>query len=764
MKSLRRASGSVFDLLRRDRKRESVNLSTTDFDHSKNPSQNGSNSSNADSLLVEIERLKTVIIDKDKEIEKIKQKHNEDLKSREETIRRMQDIIDKSVGGIITLNRQQSRDGQNSNSKEGEKGPPVTKFLERPKKQRTGISAEPFNDRVIVNTDPKVKKPVHTKAFLLGIAALKSNDFVKSLENEQLDQIVNCMQKKTYDPKTDIIVEGSVGERLYVLAAGKVQVLQNERSDTGGIVLGELALLYNCRRTATVRALTTCTLWFIDRSTFRQIMVYHNQTQREMHKLFLRKVSLLRTYSDRKINKLVDAMTVEEFQDNDVITREGSYGDVFYIILEGQVEVTKKQVGFIRSLSGGEYFGEKALLNEASIRTATCTAIGLVRCLTLDRDAFVTLIGTTAERNYDDDHKLSISSNSSAECLTPLTPTGAMMIQSLPSFSDVRLTDLKQLGTLGVGGFGRVELVKCLRALPNKGTKLPSSFALKVMRKEHIVETSQEKHIFNERDILFTIDTKWVVKLYRTFRDRSFIYMLIEPCLGGELWTVLRNKGSFPEKWARFYTACCVEGLAYLHSKHIIYRDLKPENLVLDSRGFPKLCDFGFAKKIKPGHKAWTFCGTPEYVPPEIILNKGHDFSADFYALGIFIFELLTGNPPYNSADAMKVYRMALKGLESFPFPVDKISRSASQIIRLLAKEFPSERLGNGRNGIQDIKRNKWFTGFDWESLSSQTMDPPYIPSVSSATDLTNFDQFDEPEDDFMAADNAEESGWDKEF
>lgn len=707
-------------------------------------------------------QLQRKVTEKDRIIENLNTNHKNELKAREVTIQRLQDIIDKSVGGIVSLSRPAQADRTSFIEDQFEANLTIKDTL-RPKKTKTGVSAEPYNERITEYNDlSKNAKPDHVKAFIL--TALKSNDFVKSLENEQLNQIVECMEKKTAEPKSDIIVEGSVGERIYVLASGKVQILQSNRmihtlsSENGGIVLGELALLYNCRRTATVRALTTCVLWSIDRHTFRQIMISTNQSQRNMHKMFLRKVSLLKNYSERKVNKIVDAMQVEEFLDGDCITRQGSFGETFYIILDGEVEVSLKQKGFIRTMVGGDYFGEMALLNEAALRTATCTAKGPVRCLTLDRDAFVKLIGNQAERRYDE-HKLSTSSNGSAEPTTPIIHTHCM-----PCMADLRLSDLKPLGTLGVGGFGRVELIKCLRAIPSKGVKLPDSYALKVMRKDHIVETSQEKHIFNERDILFSIDSRWVIKLYRTFRDKVYIFMLLEPCLGGELWTLLRNKVNFDEKWTKFYTACCVEALSYLHSQNIIYRDLKPENLVLSSNGYPKLCDFGFAKKLRPGHKAWTFCGTPEYVPPEIILNKGHDQSADFYALGIFIYELLTGNPPFNSADAMKVYRMALKGLESFSMPLDKISRCSATIIRHLAKEFPSERLGNGRNGVNDIRRHKWFQGFDWDGLAQGSLEAPYTPKIASATDLHNFDVFDDPEDEFLDCESPDDEGWDREF
>jgi len=132
-------------------------------------------------------------------------------------------------------------------------------------------------------------------------------------------------------------------------------------------------------------------------------------------------------------------------------------------------------------------------------------------------------------------------------------------------------------------------------------------------------------------------------RLYRTFRDRKYVYLLMEACLGGELWTILRDRGWFDDNTTKFYVACVVNAIEYLHGRGIIYRDLKPENLLLDAKGYVKMVDFGFSKRIAEGSKTWTFCGTPEYVAPEIILNKGHDRSVDFWSLGVLMCELLTG-------------------------------------------------------------------------------------------------------------------------
>ncbi|KAF3848466.1 hypothetical protein F7725_014963 [Dissostichus mawsoni] len=264
------------------------------------------------------------------------------------------------------------------------------------------------------------------------------------------------------------------------------------------------------------------------------------------------------------------------------------------------------------------------------------------------------------------------------------------------------------------------------------------SFALKVLKKRHIMDTSQQGHILSERRIMVEAHSPFIIRLYRTFRDSKYLYMLLEACLGGELWTLLRDRGSFDDGVTRFYTGCVVEALAFLHCRGIIYRDLKPENIILDQRGYAKLVDFGFAKKVGLGKKTWTFCGTPEYVAPEIILNKGHDSSADCWSLGILVFELLKSDP-------MKTYNIILRGIDMIEFP-KKIAKSAANLIKRLCR---------------------WFEGFNWEGLRQGTIASPFTPKVSilygveGPLDTSNFDYFPEDTEDPPP---DEESGWDLEF
>ncbi|GAA6228502.1 cGMP-dependent protein kinase 1-like isoform X2 [Lates japonicus] len=612
--------------------------------------------------------------------------------------------------------------------------------------KRQAISAEPTALDPSQLTDVTLTSYCKTKESRdLIQRALMDNDFMKHLEQGQILTIMDCMHPTSLAKGCCVIQEGDDGSTVYVLEEGMVEVTkQGKKLCTigPGKVFGELAILYNCTRTATVTALTDIKLWAIDRQGFQTIMMRTGLIKHSQYTDFLRSVPSFQSLPEDVLSKLADVLEETHYSDGDYIIRQGATGDTFFIISEGQVKVSQQNSAsdeqvMVKTLSKGDWFGEQALKGE-DVRTASVTAVGDVTCLVIDRESFKQLIGGLDDVNskqYDSDE------------------VKAKLQAEADFFSSVSLSDFNIICTLGMGGFSRVELVQ-LKNDPNR------SFALKVLKKRHILDTSQQGHILSERCIMMEAHSPFIIRLYRTFRDPKYLYMLLEACLGGELWTLLRDRGSFDDGTTRFYTGCVIEALAFLHSRGIIYRDLKPENIILDHRGYAKLVDFGFAKKVGLGKKTWTFCGTPEYVAPEIILNKGHDSSADCWSLGILVFELLSGSPPFSGSDPMKTYNIILRGIDMIEFP-KKITKSAANLIKRLCRDNPSERLGNQKNGVKDIQKHKWFEGFNWDGLRQGTIDSPYTPTVDGPLDNSNFDYFPEDTDDPPP---DEESGWDLEF
>jgi len=286
------------------------------------------------------------------------------------------------------------------------------------------------------------------------------------------------------------------------------------------------------------------------------------------------------------------------------------------------------------------------------------------------------------------------------------------------------------VATLGVGGFGRVELVT---AGPNN-----TPFALKKLKKIEINDVKQQQHILNEKEIMLGCNNPFIVQLHQTFHCPKYLYMLMEPCLGGELWTLLRNNRRFNDSTASFYVGCVILALKYLHGRGIIYRDLKPENLLLDSSGYVKLTDFGFAKQLVGDERAWTFCGTPEYVAPEIITAKSHDQRADIWSLGILVYELLTGAPPFTKRKASpgQVYQDILKGVRSVPFPT-YITGTASEVIRMCCRLSPGQ-----RPSLEHLTKFLWFSTIDWTLLAERRLSPPSVPRISHSSSVENFDSY----------------------
>ena len=297
--------------------------------------------------------------------------------------------------------------------------------------------------------------------------------------------------------------------------------------------------------------------------------------------------------------------------------------------------------------------------------------------------------------------------------------------------------------TLGVGAFGRVKLVKLKPSAAQKvGPSAPKTFALKCLSKKSIVDNGLKNHILNEKSIVSELNHPFILGFHCAMQDEKCIYFLLEVLLGGELFKILRTEQQFPEEWSRFYSASVLLAFCQMHDRKIAYRDLKPENLVMDSNGYLKIVDFGLAKRIEGG-KTWTLCGTPDYLAPEIILNEGHDWAVDYWAFGVLIYEMTAGTPPFYSDDVMEVYEKILSGHVNIP---SHFSRGLGDLIKKLLKTYQSKRLGRTKGGAGAIMKHNWYSGFDWDALLEKRMKVPILPRVKNAEDASNFDEY--PEED----------------
>jgi len=295
------------------------------------------------------------------------------------------------------------------------------------------------------------------------------------------------------------------------------------------------------------------------------------------------------------------------------------------------------------------------------------------------------------------------------------------------------IKDFDLRATVGTGTFGRVRVVK-IKENPDR-----TPLALKIMKKSEVIRLKQVEHVKAETQILSVIEHPFIVNLLTTFQDAKRLFIVLEFVNGGELFSYLRKEGRLPNDDARFWAGEIILAFAYLHSESVVYRDLKPENLLIDCEGHVKITDFGFAKVVED--RTWTLCGTPEYLAPEIIQSKGHGRAVDWWALGILIFEMLAGYPPFYDENPFGIYQKVLAGKIDFPRHFDV---KAKDLIKRLLTHDKAKRFGCLKNGAEDIKKHKWYKGVDWEQLYARVAKAPWVPSVKAADDTSMFDRYPE--------------------
>uniref|UniRef100_A0A8C9TPU6 non-specific serine/threonine protein kinase n=1 Tax=Scleropages formosus TaxID=113540 RepID=A0A8C9TPU6_SCLFO len=285
---------------------------------------------------------------------------------------------------------------------------------------------------------------------------------------------------------------------------------------------------------------------------------------------------------------------------------------------------------------------------------------------------------------------------------------------------------------LGQGSFGKVFLVKKIVG-PDAG----QLYAMKVLKKATL-KVRDRLRTKMERDILVEVNHPFIVKLHYAFQTEGKLYLILEFLRGGDLFTRLSKEVMFTEEDVKFYLAELALALDHLHSLGIIYRDLKPENILLDEEGHIKLTDFGLSKEsIDHENKAYSFCGTVEYMAPEVVNRRGHTQSADWWSYGVLMFEMLTGTLPFQGKDRKETMTMILKAKLGMP---QFLSLEAQSLLRNLFKRNPANRLGAGPDGVEEIKRHPFYSSIDWNKLFRREIHPPFRPASGRPDDTFYFD------------------------
>lgn len=330
-------------------------------------------------------------------------------------------------------------------------------------------------------------------------------------------------------------------------------------------------------------------------------------------------------------------------------------------------------------------------------------------------------LGTTPANELDDMMMFGVS------------PHLARMSITDKADNKMRVQDFTLMKVIGKGSFGKVMLVR--RKFGNDKDRV---YAMKVLHKDNVVKRNQVEHTKTERSVLGAVDHPFIVKLIYAFQTKKKLYFVMDYCSGGELFYHLGRAGRFSENRTRFYAAEIVLALEHLHTLGIVYRDLKPENVMLDAKGHIVITDFGLSKEgIEDNTSAHSFCGTPEYLAPEILTRSGHGRAADWWSLGALMYEMLTGMPPFYSRNRERLFVKILKSTLRLPV---FFSPEAGSLIASLLDRNATTRLGSTTDSAE-IKLHPFFNGVDWTALYNKQVSPPFQPpEPKDVLDTRNFE------------------------
>ena len=408
-------------------------------------------------------------------------------------------------------------------------------------------------------------------------------------------------------------------------------------------------------------------------------------------------ISLFRILSDEKIEFLQNNLKIEKFHNGKKIITQGEVGNKLYIIKSGRVDFFVNS-RYIRSLGDGDDFGAKSLILSSDKRTATAIANGEVQCYTLTAKVFKSILEENLYEYFT--YKFALEDNT------------------------IELKDLDNIKELGSGTFGNVNLVR------NKKNK--QFYAIKALDLEQIKKENLESCVELEKNVLLKTDHPFIMKMVKYLKDENYIFFINEYIKGKELWDVIRDIGLLNKEQTQFYVASMLLAINHLHKKKIIYRDIKPENVMVSVKGYIKIIDFGTVKEIED--RTSTVIGTSHYMAPEITKGEGYSFEVDIWSIAICMYEFFCGKLPFGEdlEDPMDIYRAVCKEELSFPNFVNDEKYMA--LLHKMLKKNPTQRLWK----LEQIKVDPYFKEFDWNKLISLSYPPPYMIQMKPDKEVTN--------------------------
>lgn len=719
------------------------------------------------------------------------------------------------------------------------------------------------------------------RASLSGFFFLQHFEATSGEEpNGRVELIIQLMKREEIREGTALIIEGESGDKLYIVEEGTLGVTirgESIRTIGRGALLGELALIYDCPRSATVVCKTDVRVFSLQRKLFKRVMAISVDAVAAQRSRWLLNSPELAILSPMHLSRLVAALKPQSYQKGHLVYEEmqltsqvtlierGSASIMTSMDLRGfDTEEVDKMFGILRprqkarvkSVNTMDFKQLQTFLQSAD--SAALAADGPSHQIVIEQSvvdqggASASLLRQGSKLTLHDEtggssktwytacevwegcvlgigvlrgkagiangwrwvndaelQRKGLGGQERAE--TPFTCQaneycetvsftveafealfgaidnvlvknnggGSGDNQTLPyAVPDLQqrtgypfdVSKFKILSVLGSGSFGTVTLAEYTHppsagpgivfSLNSPGPGEKRMYALKSLSKASIVSSGQLRHVIDEKEILFSMDNPFILKLYGVYQTPHQVVMVTEAIQCGDLWGVIyeeklvSSSGGVPHDIAQLYAASMIYALDHIHSKLVVFRDLKPENVMMDNKGYPRIIDFGFAKRVpfqkkdtdgimRIHAKTFTLCGTPEYLPPELIFNMGHDQMVDLWSFGVVMYEMIMGRTPFaprkqdNITELFTNIAMAKKnGLLLSTRIDDRAGRTpyARDIITQLLKPEPTDRLGDSRNP-SGLLKHPYFSGINMDDLYQQRIVPSFIPPINTGKD-----------------------------